>query len=249
MNAPDHSPPVLHQFEVSPFCDKIRRILAYKSIAFIVRDYPTSAGGEIRKINALGKLPVLEHEGHFIADSTDIAYYLDQRFPALPVIPSDPRENALVHVLEDWADESLYFYEMSLRFFRSGSARANIEQILVPDKGLKGWLLRRLIPSPIGMPKILHMQGTGRKTMAQLLVDVRRHVGAVSAMLDGRDWLVGNSPTLADFAVSSMFACFLDAPEVHEIFEHHPGVKAWMQRLQQPVRQAAENQRLARGIR
>lgn len=75
------------------------------------------------------------------------------------------------------------------------------------------------------------MQGTGRKTMAQLLVDVGRHVASVSAMLDGRDWLVGQSPTLADFAVCSMFVCYLDAPEVQEMFDDHSGVQAWMQRL------------------
>lgn len=75
------------------------------------------------------------------------------------------------------------------------------------------------------------MQGIGRKTMAQLLIDVRRHVGCVAGMLDGRDWLVGNAPTLADFAVYSMFGCLLDAPEVHEIFAGHPSVKTWMQRL------------------
>lgn len=90
---------------------------------------------------------------------------------------------------------------------------------------------RACIKTPVKTKALRPEAERFRKTMAQLLIDVRRHVGCVAGMLDGRDWLVGNAPTLADFAVYSMFGCLLDAPEVHEIFAGHPSVKTWMQRL------------------
>ena len=105
----------LHQFQVSPFCDKVRRILHWKGLEYRIREVPLVRAQAIRRINPTGKLPCLEHDGTFVADSTDIAYYLEERFPEPPILPEDPAERALCHVLDDWADESLYFYEMFLR--------------------------------------------------------------------------------------------------------------------------------------
>ena len=69
----------LHQFEISPFCDKVRRILHWKRQPFTVREVPLSQTvTAVRKVNPAGKLPCLEHDGRFLGDSTDIAYYLDK---------------------------------------------------------------------------------------------------------------------------------------------------------------------------
>ena len=96
----------LHQFQVSPFCDKIRRILHWKGIDYRIQEVPLARAPAIRRINPIGKLPCLEHDGTFVADSTDIAHYLEEKFPEPPILPRDPAERALCHVLDDWADES-----------------------------------------------------------------------------------------------------------------------------------------------
>lgn len=222
---------ILHQFEASPFCDKIRRLLAYKQLPHRVVDYPMSAGARVKKLNPRGKLPALEHAGRLVTDSTDIAHYLDEQFPAFPVIPVDPRDRALVHVLEDWADESLYFYEMTLRFVRSTAAPRNVDKLMKHDTGLRGWIVRRLVRSRVGIPMIASLQGVGRKPTDLLLADCRRHVMAVAGLLGDRDWLVGDTLSLADLAVHSMLACFEDAPEAAAILHSTPGVTAWMERV------------------
>lgn len=221
---------LLHQFDISPFSIKLRRMMRYKGIAFEVRDYPLAAGKDIRKFNPTGKLPALEHEGRFINDSTDIAWYLEDKFPQNPVIPAAARERALCHALEDWADESLYFYEMRLRFTLGNNGVKNIPKMLAHDTAFTQWLLGKLIPG--GLMKILSNQGLGRKSEAQILVDVERHLKAVSDLLIERDWLVCEHLSLADLSVYAMFDCFRDAPEAVAIMDRYPRVGAWMSRLE-----------------
>ena len=153
----------LHQFEISPFCDKIRRILHWKQQPYVVREVPLRDAMSVRKVNPAGKLPCLEHDGRFVADSTDIAYYLEDRFPDPPLVPRDPKLRALCHVFEDWADESLYFYEMRLRFTVDHNTRRNLPLLVAHDPPWMKAAARLVVPRM--MRGILRKQGLGRKSL------------------------------------------------------------------------------------
>ncbi len=220
----------LHQFEISPFCDKIRRTLQVKGQAYEIVEVPVSQSfRRIPRINPIGKLPTLEHDGRFVADSTDIARYLEDVFPEPRLIPAAPRERALCHVLEDWADESLYFYEMTLRFTIPHNARRFVPKLLAHDPGwlaaLGGLFLPRLLR------RTTRSQGVGRKPRAMLLRDVERHVEAVEGLLGEGDWLVGSALTLADLSVFAQLACIQATDEGRTVVEAHPAVGAWLGRV------------------
>jgi glutathione S-transferase len=230
---------VLHQFEISPFCDKIRRMLHVKGVEYEIREVPLAQALRVRRINPAGKLPCLEHDGRFVADSTDIAWYLERAFPEPPLLPADPAERALCHVFEDWADESLYFYEMRLRFTLPHNARRWIPRLVHAD----GALVRALAPHlvPRAMRRTTRAQGVGRKTTDQVLADVERHVAALDAWLRDRDWLVGGALSLADLAVFAQLACVRGADEGGEIVAHHDRVATWLERVDEasgPARRA-----------
>ena len=221
----------LYQFEISPFCDKIRRIMHYKKIPYEVVEVPLGKSRSVTKYNPIGKLPCLEHEGKFIPDSTEIAYYLEEHFPEPSIIPEDPVLKGYMHALEDWADESLYFYEMNLRFGLPHNGVRNLPRMLHVDTGFFKWLGPRVIPR--GILKITATQGVGRKSLAQRLADVERHVSAVENMLNGgRPWLLGEQLTMADFSVYAEIICINDADEGKEIIDRHPAVLEWIKRLQ-----------------
>jgi glutathione S-transferase len=220
----------LFQFEISPYCDKIRRILHWKRQPYRVEEIPLSqAFTRVRKLNPRGKLPCLEHDGRVICDSTDIAYYLEEQFPDPPLIPKDPRLRGLCHLLEDWADESLYFYEMRLRFTLPHNARRFIPALTKYDPGWMKTAARYFVPRM--MRGVLSRQGLGRKPLDQVLGDVERHVGAIQDWLGGRDWLVGDALSLADLGVFSQLTCIRGADEGARIIERMGPVAEWMERV------------------
>lgn len=85
----------LHQFEISPYCDKIRRVLHVKRQPYTVVEVPLTRAASIAKKNPARKLPLLEHDGVIVADSTDIAHYLERVFPEPALVPKDARLAAL----------------------------------------------------------------------------------------------------------------------------------------------------------
>ena len=95
----------LHVYAESPFNEKVIRTLHYKGIGeYQVIEYGL-ADKAVEKVSPSKKLPAMEHGGRCIVDSTDIVHYLEQHFPDNPVIPEDHAASAMVHILEDWADE------------------------------------------------------------------------------------------------------------------------------------------------
>ena len=105
----------LYQFATSPLCEKVRRILHYKGLDFEIHDVPRNEGAKYERVSPTGKFPAIDDDGTPVWDSTDIAHHIEAKHPTPALIPSDPREAAMVHVIEDWADESLYFYEITMR--------------------------------------------------------------------------------------------------------------------------------------
>jgi glutathione S-transferase len=224
----------LWQYEVSPFCDKIRRALHWKGAPYRIREVPLVEALGVRKVNPAGKLPCLEDDGRFIADSTDIAHHLEAKYPEPPLLPKDPAQRALCHVLEDWADESLYFYEMRLRFTLPHNAKRFVPELTKHDAA---WL-RAAAPFvvPRMMRGVLAKQGLGRKPVDVLLRDVERHVGAIAGLLAGRGWLVGDALSLADLAVFAQLACIRGADEGARVVAASPAVAAWMDRVDAATR-------------
>jgi glutathione S-transferase len=225
----------LWQFEISPFCDKIRRAMHWKGLAYEVREVRLAESlTAIRRVNRIGKLPTLEHDGRFVADSTDIAEYLEERFPEPPLYPKGARERGLCHVLEDWADESLYFYEMHLRFGQPHNARRFVPQLLAHDAP---WIQRLAGPLlPLVTGRQTRAQGVGRKPLAAVVKDVERHVTAIDGLLAGGEWLVGGALTIADLAVFAQLACIRASDEGGKAVEAHAPVAAWMERVDRATR-------------
>lgn len=224
----------LHQFEISPYCDKIRRVLHVKKAPYEIVEVPLTRARSIARKNPARKLPFLEHDGQIVADSTDIAHYLERIIPDPALVPADPRLAALCHVLEDWADESLYFYEMRLRFGEPANAARWIPELLKHDPPLARGLIGRFVPRQL--KSVLSAQGVGRKSKAQVLVDLERHVAALDGLLLDGDWLVGPALTLADISVYAELACIDGTPEGTSRIDAAPRVRAWLARVDDATR-------------
>lgn len=51
---------VLHQWEISPFCKKVARMLQFKGIAFETVNYNGVLGAKVPRLSKVGKVPVLD---------------------------------------------------------------------------------------------------------------------------------------------------------------------------------------------
>lgn len=225
----------LHQFEISPFCHKVRRILHLKGVPYEIREVSALRSAvDVRRINRIGRLPVLEVDGTLVADSSEIARFLDERYPDPPLWPADPRGRAQCHLLEDWADESLYFYEMTMRLqWPSNSARW-ARELLRADGRLGMAIAPALVPRLVAQRT--KAQGVGRKPHELVLRELERHFDALDTLLGDGDWLVSGALTIADIAVAAQVTAIAGAHEGRAALDGHPVTVAWLQRTDAATR-------------
>lgn len=98
----------VHGVALSPFVRKVLLALEYKGIPY--ESVPVMPGADdagFRAISPLGKIPVLEHDGFFIPDTSVICRYIDRVFPDKPLYPADPKEEAKATWLEEFGDSKL----------------------------------------------------------------------------------------------------------------------------------------------
>ena len=85
----------------SPFVWRIRYALAHKGIPFETvylgfTEIPRTFGGRFKTV------PILENGETALAESWDIAEYLDREFPQQPLLFNTPAELALVRFMDTW---------------------------------------------------------------------------------------------------------------------------------------------------
>lgn len=219
----------LYQFEISPFCDKIRRVLNFKGLDYTIREVKLLEPGRLKAVSPSGKFPVLDYHGRTIPDSTAIAHYLEQAHPMPSLIPRDPREAALCHILEDWADESLYFIEMTMRLAWPNNAKRWLPELVKHESGLGKRLGMAFAPSVVRSQS--RAQGTGRKHKDAVVADVERHFQALDALLAGRPFLAGDALSLADISVYAQIACIKETEEGAPLIARFPGLLVWFHRV------------------
>jgi glutathione S-transferase len=195
---------VLHQWQISPFCGKVRRILEHKDLAYDVVNYNGLRARKASGLSSAGKLPVLDYDGERIQDSSDIAQFLERKHPTKPVYPTDPVARASAAIWEDWADESLYWFEVYFRFMYPEARGKSVALLAEGRPGFERALMNSVIKRMYG--KKLQAQGLGRMPRERVEEKFLGHVDTLETLLGARTWLVGDTRSIADIAVASQLA-------------------------------------------
>lgn len=185
-------------FSGTPFAIKVERILRYKRLEFAVEEVGwLERASTLPALSKSGKLPVLDYDGERIEDSTAMAYFLEERHPEPRLIPADPFQRAQMHMVEEWADEVLYFYGLYGAVKLGGA-------LTIPH------LLRKLPADLEGavetavrgyLEEILDRQGVGRYPAEKLMADLTRSLDALEALIARQGFAAGSVLTLADLAL------------------------------------------------
>jgi len=170
---------VLYHQWLSPFCRKVRIVLAEKKLDFELRLEPVwDQRPEFLALNPAGDLPVLmESDGTVLADSAAITEYLEETVPEPALLPGTPLDRAEARRLIAWFD---------IKF--DGEVTGN----LVGQKVMSR-LLRRGHPD----------SGAIRAGHA----NVRAHLDYISFLMERRNWLAGDRLTLADICAAAHLSC------------------------------------------
>lgn len=220
----------------SPFSLKMRAILRYRRLPhhWIV---PRSYIGSDSELKTAGKrmIPVLQYpDGNYWADSTPLAYELEQRHPGQrSIVPDDPGTAFLSHLIDDLGDEMLCSAMFDMRW---GSPQ---DQAFCARRQMSGWL------SPLPREELDAIVGTftQRQTgLRELMVQAQNHeilqalyrdtLQAMEEMLDRTPYLFGTRPSLGDFGLYGQLSqCAIDPTANGIMRQTAPRTFQWTQSL------------------
>lgn len=194
----------LYQFEASHHCEKIRLILDYKQLPYTTVEVTPGVGQiDLYRMSGQRQVPVLKNGSEVIADSTAIARYLETQYPERPLVPTDPKQQGLCWMMEAWADESIGTNARTVMigaFSQHPNFRTALLPVSTPD------LLKNLVGSVPG--DVLSLLGTGVgfgpddvRSATEIL---RQNLESLCLILQTQPYLLGEQPTLADFAVAGL---------------------------------------------
>lgn len=191
----------------SPYSLKLRAVLRYRRLphVWIVPQGYLNQGGELAEA---GKptIPVLQYpeDGSYHADTTPLIYALEKRHPgARSLIPDDPADAFLAHLIEDFADEFL----MNALFVYRWSAPEDLE--FSPRRQLTGWLGAApkaqfdAIVAKFQQRQIaqLPIRGGGPENRAMYARFYGEVLNAIEELLTQQRFLFGNRPSLAEIGL------------------------------------------------
>ncbi|MEM1428138.1 MAG: glutathione S-transferase family protein [Pseudomonadota bacterium] len=164
----------LYHVPLSPFCRKVRLVLAEKRIEVdLVEERYWEREPDFLRRNPAGKVPVLRMDGRAMSESQAICEYLEETQPEPPLLPQDPGERYEVRRICAWFDDKFH-HEVT----------ANLLYERVNKKITKA-----------GFPESRNVKA-GAKA-------IKYHLDYMHWLLEQRRWLAGDAMTLADFAAAA----------------------------------------------
>ena len=168
----------LYHAPLSPFCRKIRLVLAEKKIEVeLVEERYWEGRSDFLLMNPAGMVPVLRLEGLVLSESTAICEYLEEVHPQPPLMPTSPGERAEVRRLSLWFDD---------KFHREVTANLLYERVN-----------KKITQS--GYPDSKNVKNGAR--------NIKFHLDYMAELLDKRRWLAGDALSIADFAAAAHLSC------------------------------------------
>ena len=162
---------------VSPYVRKVTACLHLKGLIYEIDPItPFFGNDEFERLSPLRRIPVLIDGDFAISDSSVICAWLDEAFPARPLLPEGAGDRARARWLEEYADTRL------------------------GDVFIWGLFYQKVV-QPIVWGEPIDEARVAR-TLAE---DVPRELDYLEMQLPADGWLFGGAIALADIAIASFF--------------------------------------------
>jgi glutathione S-transferase len=227
--------------ELSPYSVKVRSYFRYKKIphTWVIRNALSEE--EFQRYARLPLVPlVVMPDAKGIQDSTPII----EHFEALHLEPSIHPEDAACAFLsalveeyaDEWGNKPMFHYRWFYEADRN-SAGERIARSLMPGAaedaipGMIEMIRRRMVPR-------LPFVGSSEKTKNTIEGSFRRQIAILDRHLEGRKYLFGDRPALADFGLfAQLHQCATDPTPGAILAAEAPRVLVWTRRMMDPARE------------
>ncbi len=196
----------LHDLDRSPFCWKVRLVLAEKGIPCeIVTPQDKANDPVFGKLNPFRLTPVLElGDGRTVFESTVICEYLEDAYPDPALLPHDAYQRARIRMIEDTTDQYLY-------------------------PAVRGWVTSQFNYEP---PVLRRKPATevDEKLRDESRGKIERHLDYLESVLGDGRWFGGDTFSLADCSLAAPLA---GAMRLHQFLpgDRWPKVSGWAARI------------------
>lgn len=210
---------ILHQFATSPFSEKVRLVLGFKDLASRAVQVPVMLPKPdvIALTGGYRRTPFLQIGADIYCDSALMCKVIDRLHPQPPLYPEQTA--GLADIVAQWADTALFWAAVPFTVGSGGApfvmpeASPEYLKAFATDRAAMTAGMRRLAPHDAGAA--LH-----------------QYLLRLDAMLvDGRHYLLGGVPCIADFSCAQSLWFIHLAPPIAQALAVHPRVVAWWERM------------------
>jgi microsomal prostaglandin-E synthase 2 len=224
---------ILYQFELCPFCHKVKATLDVKGIAYRTVEVNPFGKAELPALpdDAPKKVPVIECDGDVVFDSTTIMNYLDERFPDRRLSPQDGSDARVrSDEIETWVDD---VFAKALPTVIYGTWREALKAAQITARSSNFGFVSN-IGVRAGGPMIMyqvskrilkkHGKSDGHAWVAEALDQFEEWLG-------DDDYVTGDAVSLGDVAMHGAISCVRDFPIFAEMMQR-PRIESWFASLQ-----------------
>jgi len=221
--------PKLYQYAACPFCGKVKSFLAYKKIDFETIEVNPLNKREIKFSEDYKAVPIyIDSKGRQVNDSNAIMKHIDEEFPEKKVFSDDPAQAAKDEQWLVWSEKYVkglptVVYET----FKDSLAAFNY----ITKTGKFNWFQSLTIRYTGALAMTLVAKAIRkREQISDPAQFVLRMVGEWSDGLQGKPFMAGEKPGVADLSVFGISRAVGDL-KASELFRKNQVFWQWLERM------------------
>jgi len=205
---------ILHHYALSPYAEKIRLALGRKSLPWRSVDTPIvmPKPDHVELTGGYRRVPVLQIGADVYCDTHCIARALDRLYPEPPLSPRG--QETVEHALSRWAETTFMLGVHAL--FPLGGV---FDEAFVEDRR------KTMVPPGMSLDSL-------KVVLPTRLLQIRANLDRLERLLsDGRVFLLGSEPSLADFSAFHPLLLVAAHPRLAALLAPLRRVAAWADRV------------------